>query len=82
MPIDVNDYTQIIMGVEKEAKSAGLSKGDVLKTLNEELFTGDHQLFTDAHGAHPGDNLAATVRGANGREKTVNIRLAPRERRD
>ena len=79
VPIDINDYTQAIVGVEKEAKSAGLSKGNVLKAINGEPFTGDYQLFTDVHRSHPGDTLAVTISQSSGRERTANVRLAPRE---
>ncbi len=79
VPIDLNNATQAIDNFEKEAKSAGLSLGDLIKTLNGQPFTGDYQLFTMARQAHPGDILAIGVRQSNGHEKTVNVRLAPRE---
>lgn len=79
VPVDVNDYRQTIVGVEKEAKSAGLSKGDTIKALNGKSFTGDYQLFADVRRSRPGDTLAITVRQSNGPEITANVRLASRE---
>jgi phosphoserine phosphatase RsbU/P len=78
-PIDVQDGTQAIVSVEKEAKSAGLSKGDVLKALNGQPFTGDYQLLSYLRQAHPGEILSITVRQSNRHEKTAPVHLAPRE---
>src|SRR4051794_4754377 len=78
-PVDVQNGTQAIVRVEKEAKSAGLSKGDVLKALNGQPFTGDYQLLSYLRQAHPGEILSITVRQSNGHEKTAPVHLAPRE---
>ncbi|MBV9302572.1 MAG: SpoIIE family protein phosphatase [Acidobacteriaceae bacterium] len=79
VPVDIDDDTQKIVGVQTEAKSAGISQGDVIKALNGEAFTGDRQLLRDVRQRHPGETLAATVKTTNGITKTASIRLASRE---
>src|SRR3954452_6369876 len=54
-PIDIQDHTQAIVRLEKEAKAAGLSVGDVVRALNGQPFTGDYQLLSCLRQAHPGD---------------------------
>lgn len=79
VPFDINDDTQTLNSVETEAQKAGISRGDILRALNGQPFTGDYQLLREIRRRHPGDMLTATVQMPNGAVKTVPIRLAPRE---
>lgn len=79
VPIDVNDDTRSIDHVEKEAKQAGIIVGDRVKALGDVTFTGDYQLIRDVRQNHPGGVLGITVLKPEGKLKTVQVRLAPRE---
>ena len=79
VPLDVNEQTGLIDGVQKEATQSGIQVGDRLQALDGVPFTGDYQLLMDIRRSHPGEALEATVRHSDGAMQTVRIHLAPRE---
>ncbi|MGA8596834.1 MAG: SpoIIE family protein phosphatase [Bryobacteraceae bacterium] len=78
-PFDLSDDGQTLMQVQKEAKNAGLSDGDVLLSLNGKPFTGWFQSNNIFRRARPGDTAEVSARAKDGRMKEARVRLAPSE---
>ena len=78
-PFDTGNDGQTLTSVDKEAETAGLRKGDVLLALNGAPFTGYDQIHHLRGSLKVGDVLRVTVRSADGRGHTANVRLAARQ---
>ena len=78
-PFDTGMDSQTLTDLEKEAKSAGLSAGDLLITVNGAPFTGEAQLEDLWRRAKPGEVARFGVRTRSGQTPEAKLRLAPRE---
>ncbi len=76
LPFEIDD-DGTLRGLGKEAKEAGLRKGDILETLNGRPFTGDFQLTNYLTYSKPGDVVHVSVRSSNGEIKSAAIHLRP-----
>lgn len=76
-PFDVDD--EKLTALQKEAKAAGLSEGDLLLSINGAPFTGQAQIDDLLRRIKPGDVVRYGVRTRSGEMRQAQIRLAPRE---
>ncbi len=68
-PFDIHDDLTL-HGLTREAKAAGLTEGDVIRTVEGRPFTGDAQMTQYLRHARPGDVMKVN---------TAFIHLRPRE---
>src|SRR5579863_3570070 len=73
LPFTMDD--QNLVGLNQEAKDAGLAEGDILETLNGLPFSGKAQLTQYLFNARPGDVMVLGVNGPHSAAKTVRLHL-------
>ncbi len=78
-PFDFKDDAQTLTLLQKEAKNASLSDGDVLQSLNGKPYTGWFQINNEIRRARPGDTVEVSARAKDGRTKEARVRLAHSE---
>ncbi len=69
------DQGRTITNAGKRALPPGITKGDLLESLNGSDYTGRAQFNDFLRHARPGDPMQVVVRGADGRTKQVPITL-------
>ncbi len=78
-PFEFEDDLQTIKKFEDKAPIAGLSKGDVLRSINGQTYTGWMQFTRLIHDAKPGDVMQVGVITPQSQARNVSFRLKPRE---
>ncbi len=78
-PFEFEDDGQTIKKFPDKAPIAGLVKGDVLRSINGQPYTGWMQFTRVIHHAKPGDAMQVGVTTPQRQERNVSFRLKPRE---
>ena len=78
-PFDTGGDERTITSLEKEGQAAGLVEGDKLLRIAGAPYTGYLQIHDLIHRSSVGQIWEAEVQEPSGRERKVQIRLAPRE---
>ncbi|MHB1960049.1 MAG: SpoIIE family protein phosphatase [Acidobacteriaceae bacterium] len=74
-PFEFDVDSLAVTSVRPEAKAVGLATGDIVTSLNGAPYSGQAQWLRILRNSHPGDELQAGVRKANGSVANVVIPL-------
>lgn len=78
-PFDFKDDLQTIQNLSDAQKKLGLENGSILRSINDQPYTGWMQLTRVVHNASPGDLMRVGVTTPRGPEKQFEFRLSPRQ---
>ncbi len=73
----VNPDTRAVTALEPEAAFGGLVKGSVIQTVNGHTYSGEAQMASILHPAHPGQDLRVGFTAPDGSRHTADVILAP-----